>query len=1826
MFHRVPSISFIAVAATALIFLLVVLFASSLSSPGTAHADHSGRPTVSIKSIMPEVGEEGRNVTVTLKLSRPLTDDEEWCYPGTGPDQTPNPGKCIEGGLKIRDNYNDHLNEEGRNPPDIDWRFVFRGTQVEDRITVDIFDDECITPDRQLEIWIDTAYQDRDGHPDENKYGYDIDTTSHFVRIIGNDDEDDPATLWETFDSTKHDSDSTNTCASVEEGAKEAGDYNRMPLFGDSDETISVDENTASGEAIGDPITANDPDGDALTYTLTGTDAASFSIDSSTGQISTRDPLDHETMDTYHLAVSVRDGKDIDGNSDTVEDDSIGVTINVDDVAEPPNPPGTPTVVPKANAPDSLEVSWTTPDTTGRPDITGYELQYQVEGTDPVDWIPETVTDTGNTATITGLESGTTYEVQVRASNDEGDSDWSSSGEGRTENTVPTFDEEIPQGQNSLSRSVPENSGAGVNVGPPVVAFDDDSDELTYTLDGTDAASFTIVSTSGQIQTKEGVTYDHESKSSYSVTVKADDGKSGTATIAVTITVTDVDEEGTLSFSPEQPIAGTTLEATLTDQDGVQSIDTWQWEISTDRSTWTEITGAATSSIVPGSGDIGKYLRVTVEYTQTDSSSKTVEGEAGEVLTAPPTNQHPTFADQTATRSVAENTVAGEPIGDPVAATHSDSVGTLSYSLDTTGADTFDIDTATGQLKTKAALDYETDATSYTVTVSVTDGLDDYSHTDSVVDDSITVTIDVTDVNEPPQFDPNAATTLELSEDITSGTDVGNRYEATDPENDALTYSVSGTDAALFEVDSNGQLRVAQALDFETKPTLTVIVQVSDSEDTAGNTETPPGTIDDSITVTITVTNIFEAPRFDDEIPQGESSVTRSVPENTSADQPVGLPVAATDDERDTLTYSITGTDAASFEFETATGQIKTKDALNHETREFYSVIVEVTDGKAADGTTAETTIDTTIVVTIEVEDINEKPTFDPNAVTDLSIAENTAADTPIGAAFTASDEDENEALTYGLTGTDAASFDIDTATGQIKTKADLDHEIKATYTLTVTVSDGRDGNGDADTATDAELAVTITVTDEDDPGTITLSSQQPSAGTPLTATLEDQDGGITDEVWKWEISDAQSQWTTITDATTNTYIPGTDDVDDYLRVSVTYTDNDGSNKTVQAQPSSAVLPTDPTNELPAFDLDSDTATLTVRENTPAGQSIGDPFTATDDDTSDTLTYSLSGTDAASFAIVDTTGQIQTKEILDYENSDSKTSYTVTAEVHDGKDPWGNADTSPDDTIAVTINVTDMLVPAIPEEPDVDPTPGAAAGLTVTWTAIADTETAPVVGYDVQYRVKDTTDTDPWLDANVTVTGTTATITILEYSTTYEVQVASRNAEGSSVWSPTREGTIPSRLDVTFSPASRRINEGSSASYTVTVAPATDRALSIPVTISRGTAESGDYSPSSTTLTFASSDTSKSFTISTTNDSDRSDETLSIRFGQLPAAVGTGTQATASLTINDTTPAPRSNTNTNTGGGGGGGGGGSKGGSSGGGGGGGGGGYSSYSNRGRSSSPVYFAPPSNRAPSFYEGDSTHRSIAENSGSSVPIGSPISATDPENDTLTYLLGGLDGASFSINPNTGQLLTSSVLDFEVQSSYSVYILVSDGQGGSNRIDVSIFVVDVDETPAPVPVAQLAVPTPEPTPVPPPTEVPTPEPTEMPTPEPTAVPTPTAIPTAVPTPTLAPTPTAIPTPTLAPTPTAQPTPTATPEPQPELPGASYQPKVQPPEIVDLGNANGASDAQVVMTVIPEDLRKFRIWPIILLVLGAIMELAALSMFLKEREADKRKFWSPY
>ena len=91
--------------------------------------------------------------------------------------------------------------------------------------------------------------------------------------------------------------------------------------------------------------------------------------------------------------------------------------------------------------------------------------------------------------------------------------------------------------------SFAENTPPGQGIGEPMTATDPEDDPLTYSLEGTDTASFDIDAQTGQLKTKAGVFYDYETRSSYSVTVRATDSLDASDTIALTIRVMDVDEK-----------------------------------------------------------------------------------------------------------------------------------------------------------------------------------------------------------------------------------------------------------------------------------------------------------------------------------------------------------------------------------------------------------------------------------------------------------------------------------------------------------------------------------------------------------------------------------------------------------------------------------------------------------------------------------------------------------------------------------------------------------------------------------------------------------------------------------------------------------------------------------------------------------------------------------------------------------------------------------------------------------------------------------------------------------------------------------------------------------------------------------------------------------------------------------------------------------------------------------------------------------------------------------------------------------------------------------
>ena len=284
---------------------------------------------------------------------------------------------------------------------------------------------------------------------------------------------------------------------------------------------------------------------------------------------------------------------------------------------------------------------------------------------------------------------------------------------------------------------------------------------------------------------KDNPDFEHSrDNTEYKVVVKASDGglTEWVEYFKVTVTLLDVEEEGEVKWTVDpdgttgteaagQALlefqAGAILTAAVSDPDGPDTLDniTWKWYRSSSKSaTGTMIDGADaltaayTVSDDANSNDVGMYLRAVATYTDRRGDNKTAEFVSPYPVRPAKVQQNsiPEFAPTAVAREVQEGP-AGMIVGAPVTATDADG-DVLNYTLDGTDVASFEIDQATGQITTDAALDYDTLAEAdRTLTVTVT-------ATDSAGGDSdpvATVTINLLDVNEAPDFvvDPNDATT-----------------------------------------------------------------------------------------------------------------------------------------------------------------------------------------------------------------------------------------------------------------------------------------------------------------------------------------------------------------------------------------------------------------------------------------------------------------------------------------------------------------------------------------------------------------------------------------------------------------------------------------------------------------------------------------------------------------------------------------------------------------------------------------------------------------------------------------------------------------------------------------------------------------------------------------------------------------------------------------------------------------------------------------------------------------------------------------------------------
>ncbi len=298
---------------------------------------------------------------------------------------------------------------------------------------------------------------------------------------------------------------------------------NQPPVFDDGTSAErSIAENTTGN--IGLPVAATDPDNKGLTYSLSGDDAADFSITPSTGQLQTQAALDYETKASYTVTVLVRDNLAVDNTADMATDAEIPVTITVTDV-----------------------------------------------------------------------------------------------------NEAPAFDVSTPT---SVAEDTPGGQPLGVFAATDPDTLTPAYAMLTHWLSGADAPVFSLDAVTGELQTQEPL--DYETKDRYQVSMHVRDGKNadGTenttetdATLALTITISNVNEAGRVELSPPMPREQQALTATLSDPDGLVAASIlWEWARSADGTIWTPISeaaasGTAVATYTPQAVDVGHYVRATATYT-----------------------------------------------------------------------------------------------------------------------------------------------------------------------------------------------------------------------------------------------------------------------------------------------------------------------------------------------------------------------------------------------------------------------------------------------------------------------------------------------------------------------------------------------------------------------------------------------------------------------------------------------------------------------------------------------------------------------------------------------------------------------------------------------------------------------------------------------------------------------------------------------------------------------------------------------------------------------------------------------------------------------------------------------------------------------------------------------------------------------------------------------------------------------------------------------------------------------------------------------------------
>ena len=644
----------------------------------------------------------------------------------------------------------------------------------------------------------------------------------------------------------------------------DANEANEAPVF-----TSNAANNTYLFTATEDiydthilgTISATDPDGDPLTYSIITDNHDLFEIGSNNGEISLKEGyrLDYEMTNNYQITVQVSDGNFV----MTVE-----VTIEINNVND--NSP-----VFSSNAytfivAENIGVN-TVMGRVSATDADGDTLTYSIITNN--DGLFEMGSNNGEISMVNGkslnYETNTSHHITVQAS----DGQLSATAAvtikvSNVNDNAPTFS------LGDYTFTAAENIASGSVVGQ-VSASDLDGlagDALSFTIMVNDNGLFEINKSNGILSLVEGQSLDFEKASNHQITVQASDGQLS-ATAAVTIKVTNVNDNaptfslGDYTFTAAENIASESAigQVSASDLDG----DALSFTIMVNDNGLFEINKSnSLLSLVEGQ---------SLDFEKASNHHITVQVSDGHLsATAPVTinvsnvnDNAPTFSLGDYTFTAAENIAAESAIIGQVSASDLDG-DALSFTIMVNDNGLFEINKNNGilSLAEGQSLDFE-EASNHQITLQVSDGQ---------LSATASVTINVSDNNSIIEY-----LHFTVAENIDHAYSIGVIEVTNQMGNGMFNYVLINHGEELFEIgDSDGILRLlgGKTLDFETTTNHAVTVQVYDNND-----------LIKIANITIEVTNVNEMPII------GEQSFV------FDGNTPTGT-LVANDPEGDVITYS----------------------------------------------------------------------------------------------------------------------------------------------------------------------------------------------------------------------------------------------------------------------------------------------------------------------------------------------------------------------------------------------------------------------------------------------------------------------------------------------------------------------------------------------------------------------------------------------------------------------------------------------------------------------------------------------------------------------------------------------------------------------------------------------------------------------------------------------------------------------------------------------------------------------------------------------------------